>query len=117
MADLVTVAQANRRLRLDLDADIGDPSADEGDTDRLLDVELAIAQASEIVRGYITEPDPYWDAAEDNVPGDVSAAVLLVMKALYDDQSKGEMLKGIAANDPANPVVSLLWKRHVPTLA
>jgi hypothetical protein len=119
MPNLVTVAQVNKRLRLDLEADITDPSAEDDVSDRLEDVELAILQASQIVLNYITDPEDYWDADEDeaSVPGDVSAATLLLVKALYDDQAKGEMLRGIAANDPANPVVSLIYHRHVPALA
>lgn len=119
MPNLVTLAQANKRLRLDLEADLGDPSGEPGDTDRADDVQFAIVQASQIVLNYITEPEDYWDAEadEDSVPGDVSAATLLVVKALYDDQNKAEMLRGIADNDRGNPVVSLLWHRHVPVLA
>jgi hypothetical protein len=119
MPNLVTVDQANKRLRLDLEADLGDPSGDPGDTDRYDDLVLAIAQASQIVLNYITDPEDYWDADADEtlVPGDVSAATLLVVKALYDDQAKAEMLRGIADNDRSNPVVSLLYRRHVPALA
>jgi len=116
MTALVTVAQVDNALRLDLAGDIGDASADDdGDTARLDDIELKITQATDIVLDYITDPDPYWDV--DTVPGRVSAAIILVIKSLYDDSAKAAMLAGLAGGDLANPVVGLLYRLRDPTLA
>lgn len=116
MSALVTVEQVDNALRLNLAADLGDPSGDDADTSRLDDINLKITQATDIVLDYIgANADEYWDV--DTVPGRVSAAIILVIGSLYDDSAKGELLKGLAGNDLTNPVVGLLYRLRDPTLA
>lgn len=117
MVALVTVEQVDNALRLNLEADLGDPSGDDADTSRLDNVTMRIAQATDIVLDYlkIAEEDVTWTT--ETVPGRVSAAIILVVESLFDDGAKGEMLKGLANGDLANPVVALLYRSRDPTLA
>lgn len=115
MGALVTVEQVNNALRLNLELDAGDPSAGDGDTSRLDDIELKIVQAEAIVVDYIKRPDHGWTV--ETVPGQVSAAVMLVIKSLYDDSGAVELLKGLASGDLANPIVGLLYRLRDPALA
>lgn len=81
MAALVTLAQAKAHLRIDtIDGDPDD-----------VDLQLKIDQASAIVIDYLsTRADPNWSVADPLptggivVPGNVSAAVLLVLAHLYE---------------------------------
>lgn len=115
MADLVTVEQVNNALRLNLELDVGDPSGEDGDTSRLDDITLKIAQATDIVLDYIKQPEPDWTV--ETCPGRVSAAIILVVKSLYDDAAKASLLGGLAGNDLSNPVVAMLYRLRDPALA
>lgn len=103
---LVTLEQANLRLRLDIAS--GDP--------RIPDVELALSQATDLALKYANrQPSPIWD--ETTVPGGVSSAILAIAKALLDDQDKAEMLRGLACWDISNPVVGMLTPYHAEGFA
>lgn len=116
MTALVTVAQVDAALRLNLEADLGDPSGDGGDDARLQDIELKILQASDIVLDYVTHPDKgTWTA--ETAPGRVTAAVILVVKCLFDDAGEARLLAGLSGGDLNNPLVALLYRLRDPVLA
>lgn len=115
MTALVTVAQVDRALRLDLANDLGDGSSDDGDTSRLEDVELKIVQATDIVLDYIKKADDEWTA--DTVPGRVSAAIIMVVQCLFDDGAQAELLAGLAGGDLKNPLVAILYRLRDPAIA
>jgi hypothetical protein len=113
---LVTIAQVNAALRLDLQGTAPDFSADE----RTADILLKIDQAEDIVLDFIQpKPDPAWDAS--TVPGRVTAAIILAVSCLLDDtEEKLAMLSGLSGmtgNDPRNPIAALLWRLRDPSMA
>ena len=112
---LVTLAQVNSALRLDM---IGGPTFDTDD--RKADIELKITQAEDIVLDFIQpKPDPVWTS--ETVPGRASAAIIMVVGYLLDDDSEAaqEALSGLAGGnlDTKNPVAALLWRLRTPSLA
>lgn len=109
---LVTVAQVDLGLRLDLEK-VGSPP--EYTDVRLPDIELKIEQATDIVIDYIKRPDHEWTV--DDVPGQVSAAIILVIASLFDDFDRAEMLAGLSGGDLKNPVVGLLHRLRDPAMA
>lgn len=104
MTPLVTLEQVNLALKLDL------TPAD----DRTPDVEWKMAQATEIVIDYLKKPDHEWTT--EDVPGQISAAIILVIRALIDGE-EAELLSGLAKGDSATPVVALLMRLRDPALA
>lgn len=104
MTPLVTLEQVNLALKLDLTPE----------DDRTPDVEWKIAQATEIVIDYLKKPDHEWTT--EDVPGQVSAAIILVIRALIDGE-EAELLSGLAKGDTATPVVALLMRLRDPALA
>lgn len=119
---LVTVEEVNNALRLDLESEVvGDLSGGEGgDTGRLDDIELKIAQAEGIVLGFIQPaPDPAW--THETVPKEVSAAIIIAVRCLLDDTEESlAMLSGLAGIegfDARNPIAALLWRRRDPSFA
>lgn len=116
---LVTVAQVNRALRLDLEGDLGDnPSADDGDTDRLEDIEAKIDEATDIVLDYLKMDAAYVEWTADTVPGRVGAAIIMVVDCLLDDTpEKQQMLAGLSGGDRNNPIVALLYRLRDPAMA
>lgn len=104
MTPLVTLEQVNLALKLDL------TPAD----DRTPDVEWKMAQATEIVIDYLKKPDHEWTT--EDVPGQISAAIILVIRALIDGE-EAELLSGLAKGDTATPVVALLMRLRDPALA
>lgn len=107
MVDLVTVEEANDHLRLDLEG-----TDDEFDDERLPDLELKIAQASDIVIGYLKKPDNTWTA--QSVPPAIKAATLLVLSALWEDREgtgDGDFLR------PDGAVARLLVRHRDPAIA
>ncbi len=106
---LVTVAQVDAALRLDLV---------END-DRTADIELKIKQAEDMVLDFVQpKPDPAWTA--DDVPGRVSAAIIMAVGFLLDGGEEAhEALAGLAGTDPniRSPLVALLWRLRTPSLA
>ncbi len=120
----VTIEQVNRALRLGLDLDI-DPSAETDDSERILDVTLKIDQAQAIVIDYLkyTPLKLYelgWGDTTDT-PGNVTAAIILVVRALLDDSpDSASWLSGLAGKPPddgQNPIAALLWRLRDPALA
>lgn len=103
---LVTLEQVKAALRIDYD-------------DQDVDLELKIKQAEDIVLDFIQpKPDPAW--TEDNVPGRVSAAIIMGVSCLLDDtEEKMAMLSGLSGInvDPKNPIAALLWRLRDPSLA
>jgi hypothetical protein len=92
MATLITVAQADAHLRLDLDLTASPP-----DDPRIPDVELKMDQAEAIVLdylkvdddvldgsppGYLAGSPPLWGARDLKV---IQSAILLILSALWDD--------------------------------
>lgn len=118
---LVTIEEVNNALRLDLEADVGGGSGgDGGDTSRLDDVVLKIAQAEAIVLGFIQPlPDDPW--THDDVPMEVSAAIIIAVRCLLDDTEESlamlSGLSGITGFDARNPIAALLWRRRDPSFA
>lgn len=112
---LVTLAQVNGALKLDL---VGGPTFNTDE--RKSDIELKIKQAEDIVLDWITEiPDAPWTDA--TVPGRVSAAIIMVVGFLLDDESEAAQAALSALADGTastkNPVAALLWRLRTPTLA
>lgn len=103
---LVTLEQVKAALRIDYD-------------DQDVDLELKIKQAEDIVLDFIQpKPDPAW--TEGNVPGRVSAAIIMGVSCLLDDtEEKMAMLSGLSGTnvDPKNPIAALLWRLRDPSLA
>lgn len=115
-ASLITVAQANAHLRLDLQSDGNSPPA--FDDPRLPELQDKMEQATDTVLDYLKVDQaspPKWD--EDSVPPRVRAAILIVLKSLYDDRDAGEMLAALANGDLRNPVVALLYRLRDPAMA
>lgn len=112
---LLTVAQVNAALRLDLQGTAPGFAADE----RTPDVELKIKQAEDIVLDFVQpKPDPVWVA--NDVPGRVTAAMIMIIQFLMDDTEEGrEAIAGLSgtANPGNNPIAALLWRLRDPTLA
>ena len=127
MATLITVAQANAHLRLDLAGENDSPpfSSD----DRLPDLQLKMDQAEGIIINYLKLDDAEFELAVNGDPDaspvvvptwsdrdrfNVQAAVLLVLSALYDDEIQrtlGDYMK-------ADGVIPLLLMRlRDPALA
>lgn len=104
---LVTLLQVKSALRIE--GDYADA-----------DLELKIRQAEDIVLDFVQpKPDPAWTA--ENVPGRVSAAIIIAVNCLLDDTDERlAMLSGLAGTspvDPKNPIAALLWRLRDPTLA
>jgi hypothetical protein len=113
MTELVTLAQVNNALRLNLEALIENPSANDGDT-QLDDLELKIAQATDLIVGYLKgQYDETWTV--ETVPGAVSAAIILAVKSLYDDLAAASMIADLDAG--TGPIPALLRRRRDPALA
>lgn len=113
---LVTLAQVNGALNLDLQGSAPDFGTDE----RSAAILLKIKQAEDIVLDFVQpKPDPVWTA--ETVPGRVSAAIIIAVNCLLDDTDERlAMLSGLAGTspvDPKNPIAALLWRLRDPTLA
>lgn len=113
---LVTLAQVNGALNLDLQGTAPDFAADE----RSPSILLKIKQAEDIVLDFIQpKPDPAW--TPDDVPGRVSAAIIIAVNCLLDDTDERlAMLSGLSGTspvDPQNPIAALLWRLRDPTIA
>ena len=87
MATLVTIAQADAHLRLDLENDGASPPT--YTDDRLPDLELKIDAAEAIVLDYLKAEDdvldgspPLWVDRDLKV---IRSAILLILSALWDD--------------------------------
>jgi len=103
---LVTVEQAKVHLNLDHDFDDGK-------------VTLIVEQASAILLNYLKKPDDFWD--DNDVPGSVSAACLLIVGALYENREGfegGQSLSGYSSPAPlSNAVMDLVHRYRDPALA
>lgn len=102
MAALITLDEAKRELEVE---HLEDDAA----------IQRKAEAATEIVIDYIKRPDHTWTHAD--VPFLIYAAIILVLKSLYDDREKAEMLRGLAGGDLSNPVVSILYRYRDPALA
>jgi len=115
MATLVSLAQVNSALRLDLDGAEPDFSTDE----RSPDVLLKIKQAEDICLDFIQpKPDPAWTA--DEAPGRVTAAIIVAVGCLLDDSEDSlAMISGLSGVnvDQRNPIAALLWRLRKPSMA
>lgn len=101
MVALVSLDRAKAHLRID-------------GNDQDEELSLKIADASDTVIDYLKRSDHGWDATD--APGQVQAAVLLVLGALWSQR------EGVGQNaedlDPISPaVVSLLRRMRDPALA
>lgn len=100
MVSLVTLEAAKAHLRLD-------------DADQDQEVATRIGDASDIIIDYLKRPEHGW--TEASVPGQVRAAVLLVLGALWVNR---DAVGDAADMDPISPaVVSLLRRMRDPALA
>lgn len=75
MAALVTLDEVKNRLRIDFNDDD-------------VDVLSMAEEATDIVIGYIKQPDHEWTL--ETVPFRIKAAILLVVSRLYEDRSGSE---------------------------
>ncbi|MET3925942.1 hypothetical protein [Devosia sp. 2618] len=113
---LVTLEQVNGSLNLDLQGSAPGFTDDE----RSASISLKIKQAEDIVLDFVQpKPDPAW--TPDNVPGRVSAAIIIAVNCLLDDTDERlAMLSGLSGTspvDPKNPIAALLWRLRDPSLA
>lgn len=113
---LVTLKQVSDALRLGLQG--AEPNYT--DDERTPDIQLKIKQAEAIVLDFIQpKPDPEWTDAD--VPGQVSAAIIMAVRCLLDDTDESmAMLSGLSGTtgvDPKNPIAALLWRLRKPSLA
>ena len=101
MVALVSLDRAKAHLRIDAD-------------DQDEEVSLKITDASDIVIDYLKRPDHGW--TDTDAPGQVQAAVLLVLGALWSQrEGAGQNAEDL---DPISPaVVSLLRRMRDPALA
>lgn len=113
---IITVAQAEKHLRLDLENDGGSPV--QYTDERLPDLELKIMQAEAIVLDYLkVDGDPLeaspavWTDRDISV---VQAATLLVLSALYDDAPDRTLGDYMA---PGGVIALLLARLRDPTVA
>ncbi|WP_173931385.1 phage gp6-like head-tail connector protein [Chelativorans sp. Marseille-P2723] len=104
MNPLVTLEQVDLALKLDLVED----------DERTPDIEWKMRQATEIVIDYLKRPDHEWTV--EDVPGQVSAAIILAIRALLDGE-EAELLSGLANSDTSSPVVALLMRLRDPAVA
>lgn len=112
MGNLVTVEQVNDALKLDLVKTSSSPI--EYDDPRLPDIEEKIEECSDAVLDYLKKLDSTW--TPDTAPPRVRSAVILLISSLLDD-TKAELLTGLAGGDLKNPVVALLYRTRDPSLA
>lgn len=92
MAALVTIEDAKARLQIDFD-------------DKDADLESMVEEATDIVVGYIKQPDHEW--TPETVPYRIKSAILLGVKSLFDGD--GEVL--------TDAVKSILHRDRDPALA
>lgn len=106
MAALVTIEQVDLALKLDLaKTATGEPPVTSYTDERLPDIEWKMQQATDIVIDYIKQPEHKWTTAD--VPGEVSASIIIVIRNLLDD-----------ADTPINNAVrNLLHRRRDPAMA
>lgn len=115
MTPLVTIEQVDLALKLDLQkTTAGTPPVTTYTDERKPDIEWKMAQATEIVIDYLKKPDHEWTTSD--VPGQVSAAIILVIRALLDGE-EADLLSALANSDPSSPVVALLMRLRDPALA
>jgi hypothetical protein len=94
-------------------------------TDDDADITRKIGQASEAVIGYckktIGMPDAddpsIVDWAPDNLPGEIEAAVSLMLSKLYDDRNAGKTDNEVAMGYLTKEITSLLHRYRDPALA
>lgn len=116
MVALVTLEDVNFRLRLDLERSEGEEEAGEFTDDRVPGFERLIEDATGIVLDYLKTDGSQWtlDPGEEEgedapsaVPAPVTAAIILVVRNLYDE-----------VEEPLSPAVkSLLYRLRDPALA
>lgn len=110
MAELVTLAQANLALKLDL-TQSGSPL--EFTDARTPDIELKLDQAEGIILDYLKAAADGWTS--ETAPVQVTASILRATQALYE--SDDAILAGLYDNDRANPIVGMLQRLRDPALA
>lgn len=114
--ELVTLAQVNDALRLNLEGDLSEPSADDGDDSRFADIQLKIKQATDIIMDYLDlSEDSYSGWTPETVPGPVSASIILAVKSLYDDPGEAKRLADLDKGEGA--IASLLRRLRDPAMA
>jgi hypothetical protein len=124
---LITLAQAQRHLRLEVTIDHGSPAGSPPPDDSEMDLELKMAQAEAIVLDYLARPtemaswssDPVPLSPYTTVPAVVQAAILIVLGDLWrfrGDDPEGVMPK--REHGFLTPqVTSLLQRYRDPALA
>ncbi|MGY3607664.1 MULTISPECIES: head-tail connector protein [unclassified Bradyrhizobium] len=116
--NLITLAQANDHLRLDLETDGNSPEEFSEDP-RTPEVERKIAEATDAVLnyidGYIQREKPTWD--EDTVPPGIRAAILLTLAWLWEHRGDGETDQAPADGYLTKPATALLHRYRDPALA
>lgn len=117
MATLITVAQADAHLRLDLENNGASPPT--YTDDRLPDLELKMDQAEAIVLDYLKVDDDVLDGSPPNYSAGspvlwtardvkvIQSAVLLILSALWDDEKE----RTVADYMKADGTISLLLAR------
>jgi hypothetical protein len=115
---LITLAQANDHLRLDLRSDGNSPPDYSGDP-LAPEVVRKIEEATDVVlhyiASYIARVQPEWD--ETSVPPGIRAATLMVLAWLWEHRGDDETDQGAADGYLTRPVTSLLHRYRDPALA
>lgn len=116
MAELITVAQADRHLRLNLQTDEASPPT--YTDERLSDLEMKIEQAEAIILNYLNidgaplGSPPSWTDRDVKC---VQASVLLALEALYDADKDRTLADYMVMN--TGVIALLLMRLRDPTLA
>ncbi len=111
MAALITVAEADMHLGIDLQTDGGSPPT--YTDERLSYLQLQMEVASEAVISYLKYDDTTWD--DYTVPKEVKQAVLLVLAAYW--WNRGDDAKAVDPFADNGAVANLLRQRRDPALA
>lgn len=111
MGDYIKEEEAIAHLRLNLEND-GNSPATIIDED-YPDLQLKIAQAEDIIIGYLKTNNTGWD--QDTIPPRIKAAMLMVLSALWDDREGEEDAGDYLKED--GPIARLLRRDRDPALA
>lgn len=112
---LVSLAEVNNALRLDIDVD---PYGSGEDGGLLDDITAKVGQASNIILDYLKNPEGSDEWNEETAPERVKAATIIAVDCLLkNDENAHKILGGLQGNDLANPIVGILYRLRDPALA
>lgn len=111
MAQLVSLNLVKQVLRI---AEYGPDNELLANEDDAIITSFILTAQDAIIRYLKSGADPDW--TEDTAPPAVRTAIIMAVQALYDP-GQMDLLAGLGAPDPKNPLVALLCMLRRPTLA